>query len=145
MGKGGVSFPGGHDYLNIGMCGSLLAQILIFLPTLFVHFAYVTGGKKLTNFLCLFFLLGIAVPFPSSLQALEIIYSLKVFIFPASGDDTHQLSRAPPFYTIIVSLVQNAWKPYQTRLKTTGSVGEICLLLPPCLGLMSILLNTGTG
>ena len=38
MGKGGASFPlGGCDYPKVGMCGGLLAQILILLQTLFVH------------------------------------------------------------------------------------------------------------
>ena len=32
-----MAFPGGRDYPNLGMCGSLLAQILILLQTPFVH------------------------------------------------------------------------------------------------------------
>ena len=32
-----TAFPGGRDYPNLGMCGSLLAQILILLQTPFVH------------------------------------------------------------------------------------------------------------
>ena len=31
------SFPGRHDYPNTGMCGGLLARILILLQTPFVH------------------------------------------------------------------------------------------------------------
>ena len=31
------AFPGGHDYPNLGMCGGLLAGILILLQTPFIH------------------------------------------------------------------------------------------------------------
>ena len=31
------AFPGGHDYPNLGTCGSLLAQVLILLQTPLVH------------------------------------------------------------------------------------------------------------
>ena len=48
------------------------------------------------GFFFFFFCLGTVVPSPPSFQALGWIHSLKVALFPARGDDTHRLSRAPP-------------------------------------------------
>ena len=67
MGKGGGSFPLGRcDYPNVGMCGALLAQVLIFLQTPFVHFLYVTGGRQLHQVVLRAFPLGTVdlLPFP---------------------------------------------------------------------------------
>ena len=37
QGKVGPAFLGGHDHPNVGMCGGLLARVLILLQTPFVH------------------------------------------------------------------------------------------------------------
>ena len=91
MGKGGTNFPPRrHDYPNVCMCGGLLAWILIMLQSLFVHFVYVTEGRQLTKVVLwasLWTCSPSPLPFLSLFQALGWIHSLKVLLFPASGDD----------------------------------------------------------
>ena len=60
------------------MCGGLLARILILLQTLFVHFAYVMGGRQLTK-IAYGFSLGSEDPLRFSLSDWDES-SLKVFL-----------------------------------------------------------------
>ena len=76
------------------------------------------------------FSLGTVVPSPSPSQGLEWILSLKVFLFPASGDDIYRLSRAPP---LLHYLVRNAWQPYITRLRVWVNRWDVSLLVAACI------------
>ena len=98
------AFQGRRDYLNIGMGGGLLAQIFILLQTLFVHFC-LCDKRQAVNQSCFinFFFEHCGYP-PSPFQDLGWIYSLNIFLFPASREDTHRFLRALPC-TIIVYLL----------------------------------------
>ena len=121
---------GRRDYPNLGMCGGSVSLN----PYLSLDSIGSFEGKQAVNqtcfTVCLFF-------FPLGTMDLLLSrtwdeYSLKVFLFPASRDDTHRLSVAPHSCIFIVSLVQDAWQPSQTRLRTTGPAGEL-LLLASCI------------
>ena len=87
------AFLGRCDCTNVGTCGGLLAQILILLQALFVHFVYVTGGREFTRSCFTGFTVD---PFLLPPTRSWDEYSLKDFLFPASGDDTHRLSSTTP-------------------------------------------------
>ena len=106
------------------MGGSLLAQILVLLQILFVHFAYVMGGRQLTK-IAYGFSLGSEDPLRFSLSDWDES-SLKVFLSQLVEMIHTDSQGLPPLLTVIVSLVvQNTWQPYWTRLNITGS-GSFC-------------------
>ena len=86
--------PRSCEYPNEGMGGCLLARILILLQTLSFHFVYVTGSRQFTKVVSWAFSLGTVDPSSFPFQDLEWTHSVKVFLFPAGGDDTHRISRA---------------------------------------------------
>ena len=92
-----------------------------------MHLAYVSR-QAVTHSSFMGFFFGLCGPLPFPLPWEE--YTVSRFPFPASGADTHRLSRAAPlphYHSLLV--VQDAWQPYQTGLRTTGSMAETWLPL----------------
>ena len=112
--------PGRRDYPNVGIYGGLLARILISFQTLFVHVAHVMGGRQLSK-VVLWVFFGHCSPPP-----LLSPRRLKVFLLPASGDDTHTLSRATPCTITVYVCCSECLAALSDRLRTTGSTSETC-------------------
>ena len=139
-GEGGASFPRG-TWLRGYVWGSISLNPYL-APDSICSFCIQDRGQVINQSCFTGFFFGHCRPPPLPLPSLGWIHNLKVFLFPASGDDTHRLSRAPPLtphYHSFACVVRNAWRSYRTRLKSTESTGETCLPPSPCLGLLFIL------